>query len=142
MTVPILRPCRVAISVLRVETSATWYQTMLGFHFSSRMDFDDYGVRIVFLEQSGFWLELIEKKGSAPVKQKLPDLQDENLLQGFKKLAFEVSNIEKITANFKKNHVKFLFDLTEDIANPKEKTKWCIIEDPDGNWLQFFQKLP
>jgi len=133
-----LLPYLAALSVSDVNKVSAWYQDVLGFQFSRRMDFDDYGVHIEFLEANGFRLELIEKKGSKPKKEWMPDLEDTSLIQGLTKIAFLVENIEDISASLKEKGVEVAYDITDD---SEEEIRWMIIRDPDGNPIQFFEKV-
>ena len=132
-----LLPYRAALSVSNVNKISKWYQDVLGFKFTRRMDFDDYGVHIEFLETNGFGIELIEKQGSKSKQERMPDLKDTSLLQGLTKVGFLVENIEDVSASLKEKEVKIVFDVTDD---PEEDMRWMIIEDPDGNIIQFFEE--
>lgn len=136
-----LEPYLIALSVRDVDQAVGWYQDHLGFERYKSMDLPDYGMRIAFLEHNGFKLELIEKQNSLPLKERLPDLEDEIFVHGYKKLAFCVQDVEALAARLKAAGVKFLFDVSEDETDPERRVKWCMVTDPDGNWIQFFQKL-
>jgi len=133
-----LSPYRAAISVSNLRKISDWYQNVLGFKFSRHIDFDKYGVHIDMLELNGFGLELIEKQGAKPKKERMPDLVDNTLLHGFTKIAFFVEDIDALADELKAKDVKVIFDITDD---PDDKTSWMIIEDPDGNVIQFFAEL-
>lgn len=137
----LLQPYLVAISVTNVDQATEWYQRILGFVFCKRMDFPEYALRIVLLEHNGFILELIEKQGSFPIKERMPEIDDDVFVRGFKKLAFLVQNVDELAATLKTVGVELLFDVSEQADWPGGKTKSFIIEDPDGNWVQFFQKF-
>jgi len=131
-----LLPYRTALSVSNVNEISSWYQTVLGFQFARRVDFDEYGVHVIFLESDGFGLELIEKRGSASKKERMPDLGDVSLLHGFMKFAFLVENIDEFADALKAKDVKIIHDVTDD---PEDLSTWMIVADPDGNLIQFFE---
>ena len=131
-----LLPYRAAISVSSVNKLSKWYQEVLGFQFSRRMDFEAYGVYIVILEKNGFGLELIEKAESKFKKERIPDLEDVSLLRGFMKVGFLVDNIDHVADSLKEKGVKIVYDVTDD---PEDDSSWMIIEDPDGNIIQLFE---
>jgi len=131
-----LSPYRAAISVSNVNEVSKWYQDVLGFQFSRRMEFEQYGVNIVILEKNGFGLEFIEKAGSKFKKERIPDLQDMSLLRGFTKIGFLVDNIDHTADALKESGVKIVYDVTDD---PEDNSSWMIIEDPDGNIIQLFE---
>ena len=133
-----LKPYLVAMYVGNLEDSVKWYQEMLGFNLVRPiMDFPAHEVRIAFLELNGFRLELVEKKHTFPVRKKFPELDE--AIQGFKKLAFSPDDIESLAALLKKKDVTFRYHVTVD---KQFDTKWFIVEDLDGHWIQFFQPLP
>lgn len=133
-----LSPYRATISVSDLNKISDWYQNVLGFQFSRRIDFDKYGVHIHILELNGFGLELIEKQGAKSKKERMPDLVDSTLLHGLTKIAFFVEDIDVLADDLKEKNVKVVFDITDD---PDDKSSWMIIEDPDGNVIQFFAEL-
>jgi len=133
-----LSPYRAAISVSNVEVISRWYQDILGFQFIRRMDFDGHGVHIIFLESNGFGFELIERDSSKSKKERMPDLEDTTLLQGITKIGFLVEDIDSVAESMKEKGVKIIYDVTDD---PEEDLSWMIIEDPDGNFLQFFEPI-
>jgi len=134
--VKLLLPYRIALSVSNVNELSKWYQDILGFQFSRRMDFEAYGVSIMILEKNGFGLELIEKAGSKFKKERIPDLEDVSLLRGFMKVGFLVDNIDHTADLLKEKGVKIVYDVTDD---PDDNSSWMIIEDPDGNLIQLFE---
>ena len=68
----------------------------------------------------------------------MPDLEDGSLLQGFTKVGFLVENIDDVAEAIKEKNVKIVYDVTDD---PEENVSWMIIEDPDGNVIQFFEEI-
>ena len=142
MPTTMLQPYLTAISVSNVDTLADWYRRILSFTHRKRMEFPEYELRIVFMERDGFLLELVEKRKSASLTTRLPDLEDDVFVWGFKKLAFLVGDACEFAASLKAAGVKILFDVTEQEDWPGGKTKSFIIEDPDGNWIQFYEKCP
>jgi hypothetical protein len=96
-------------------------------------------LRISFLELNGFRLELIEFKDSvslAAIRSKFPAVDDRAKVQGFGKLAFVVTSVGEVAASLKSKKVKFVREVTQEKDTGET---WFIIEDVDGNWLQFFE---
>lgn len=130
------------IGVADLDISKKWYQEKLGFHPTKTIEFAQNGLRIAFLDLNGFTLELIEFKESvsmAAVKKRIPDLKDRDHLQGFLKLGFRISNVDALAAELKHSGVKLRMEPTND---RESKDRFLLVEDPDGNTLQFFQTLP
>lgn len=133
------RPYLVSLSVANLDTSVRWYRDMLGFRETRRLNVPDSSLRISFLELNGFRLEMIEFKdsiSSAAIRSKFPAVDDQAKVQGFGKLAFAVTNVGEVAASLKDKKIKFVREVTQE---KKTGEIWFIIEDPDGNWLQFFE---
>ena len=133
------RPYLVSLSVANLDTSVRWYRDMLGFRETRRQNVPDSSLRISFLELNGFRRELIEFKdsvSSAAIRSKFPAVDDQAKVQGFGKLAFAVTNVGEVAASLKNKKVKFVREVTQDKDTGEI---WFIIEDADGNWLQFLE---
>ena len=132
-------PYLVSASVANLDTAVRWYTEVLGFREVRRLNLPEHALRISFVELSGFRLELIESKGSvslSSIQSKFPEVSDRAKVQGFGKLAFTVASIETLATWLKSQKVSFVRDVTLDQETGE---KWLIIEDMDGNWLQFFE---
>jgi methylmalonyl-CoA/ethylmalonyl-CoA epimerase len=135
------RPVWVGVSAGDAEASAKWYQEKLGFHFTRKMDLPEHKLRIVFLELNGFTLELVEFRGSISfqtVQSRIPELKDRDHLRGFQKVGFQVKDVDALAAELKRNGVKLLMEPTDD---REFHDRFLMLTDPDGNVLQFFQKM-
>jgi len=133
-----LRPYLIGIGVANVETSANWYEEMLGFKTFRRMDLPDHGLKIAFLERGSFRLELVEKKGAASLRHYAPGLKDEMMVHGLKKYAFLIHDLDVAATKLKAKKVRFVVEPFDDQAM---KLRSFIVADPDGNLIQFMQEL-
>lgn len=133
-----LTPYLVALSVANVDSSFAWYRRLLGFQPLRAPYAPVSGIRIGFLIQGDFRLELIEAVGARPRRSALPDSTRAASLQGFIKLAFRISNLDSAATVFRRAGVPFLFGPATDSSF---RVRHFIIADPDGNALQFFQPL-
>ena len=110
-----------------------------GLRETRRLNVPDSSLRISFLELNGFRLELIEFKdsvSSAAIRSKFPAVDDQAKVQGFGKLAFAVTKSVRSRHRFKSKKVKFV----REVMHEKDTGEiWFMIEDADGNWLQFFE---
>jgi catechol 2,3-dioxygenase-like lactoylglutathione lyase family enzyme len=134
-----VRPYLMSLSVANLDLSARWYREMLGFRETRRLNMPGSSLRISFLELNGFPLELIEFKDSvslAAIRSKFPAVDDRAKVQGFGKLAFVVTSVGEVAASLKSKKVKFVREVTQEKDTGET---WFIIEDVDGNWLQFFE---
>lgn len=135
------KPYWAGIVVADADASAAWYEVNLHFTITKEMNLPEHRLRIVFLDFNGFTLELIESKDSVSVKDvknHIPALKDRDKLQGFIKLGFLVHDVDVLAAELKRKGVKLAMEPTDD---PPFGTKFFLVEDNDGNVLQFFQFL-
>jgi methylmalonyl-CoA/ethylmalonyl-CoA epimerase len=132
-------PYLMSLSVANLDLSVRWYCEMLGFRETRRLNLPDSSLRISFLELNGFRLELIEFKNSvslAAIQSKFPAVDDRAKVQGFGKVAFAVTSVRDAAALLKRKEVKFVREVTQEKDTGET---WFIVEDVDGNWLQFFE---
>jgi catechol 2,3-dioxygenase-like lactoylglutathione lyase family enzyme len=132
-------PYLVSLSVADLDRSVRWYREMLGFRETRRLNLPDSSLRISFLELNGFRLELVEFKNSvsfAAIQSKFPTVDDRAKVQGFGKLAFAVTSVRDVAASLKSKKVKFVREVTQEEDTGET---WFMIEDVDGNCLQFFE---
>lgn len=81
---------------------------------------------------------MVEFKNSmsfAAIQSKFPTVDDRAKVQGFGKLAFAVTSVRDVAASLKSKKVKFVREVTQEKDTGEI---WFIIEDVDGNCLQFF----
>ena len=132
-------PYLMSLSVADLDLSVRWYCEMLGFRETRRLNLPDSSLRISFLELNGFRFELVEFKNSvslAAIQSKFPTVDDRAKVQGFGKLAFAVTSVRDVAASLKSKKVKFVREVTREKDTGET---WFIVEDVDGNWLQFFE---
>ena len=130
------------IVVARLDVSTAWYRDKLGFKLARSMDLPAYKVRIAFLELNGFTLELVEFQSSVSfetVKARIAELEDRDHLQGFAKLGFRIPDVDALASALKAGGVKLRMEPTDE---RELHDRFFLVEDPDGNTLQFFQRLP
>ena len=133
------RPYLLSLSVANLDATASWYRDVLGFREVRHLELPDYRLRIRFLELNGFRLELIQYQDSvslASIQSKFPNVEDRARVHGFGKLAFAVDDLAAAARALKDKKVKLLRDVSRDEATGD---RWMLIEDPEGNWLQFFE---
>ncbi len=135
-----IKPYLVSLSVSNLDSTILWYTNNVGFAVIKKMDLPKYSLRIAFLELNSFQLEIIEFKESIPftkLKNTFPEVDDRAKVQGFTKLAFSVDSLELVVAQLKNNRITFVRDITDDADF---KMRFILVEDNNGNDIQFFQK--
>ena len=130
-----------AIIVKDIEASAKWYTDKVGFQIEKPIQhYPNYKLKIGMLQHDQFHLELIENE-TALDRNDLP-LSEGNEINGVLKLGFMVKDIQKIFDDLKTHDdVQFITDIgtlpKTNIAIPWPK-KYFLIQDLDGNLIQFF----
>lgn len=127
-----LTPRLVAISVEDIDASVAWYEQVLGFTTHERYEFPDDGMRMAFLHNSGFELELIELAGAASYDA--PNADNPSTRRGFNKLAFHTQNIDARYAHVNDVGAK----VHTALRDSQRLGRYFIVLDPDGNWIQVF----
>jgi catechol 2,3-dioxygenase-like lactoylglutathione lyase family enzyme len=131
-----IAPYRIGIVVSNAERSTAWYEEYLEFKCYKRMDLPQYdSLKINFLKRDGFEIELVQKATSFSVRDIVKEYDiDKAPLEGFVKLAFRVENIHETYRSIHHPRVKEIMGVTFDDAMSCD---FFLIEDPDGNMLQF-----
>jgi catechol 2,3-dioxygenase-like lactoylglutathione lyase family enzyme len=136
----IFRPYLTALVVKDAAQSAGWYCQTLGFQITKNMDFPQYDtLRIIFLRLDMSELELIEKRSSFPLSKVVPGYDDEKApVRGFSKVAFMVNDVRGLADSLRHRGVRIRYGPFED---EPFGIRTVIVEDPDGNLLQFSEPL-
>ncbi len=130
-----------AIVVEDLEQSLDWYSQVLGGRLAQPIDsFPDYDLRIAFLQIGDFHLELVESGSSIQRSEILSD--PDVSLGGWFKIGFLLSDIDDKYAELQKkdnlNFVTGIGELPESELPIKWPTRFFLLQDPDGNYVQFF----
>ena len=131
----------VSLSVADLDETLKWYQNNLGFTVLEKKDLPKYSLRIAFIQLNGFVLELVEFTNSVSeesIRKRFPEVDDRAKIQGFGKLAFWVDDVDAMAGLLKSKQVNFVRNVEQD--DEIFHTKWFIVTDNSGNWIQFFQK--
>jgi catechol 2,3-dioxygenase-like lactoylglutathione lyase family enzyme len=124
-----------AIIVNDIDSSAPWYQSVLGLKLKSEINDPGNGFRVNLLESSTFLLELLELRGSLQRKKILDGKGEGTQIQGHFKTGFKVADIDAC--------LKHLGDLKINIqhvwTDSTSRKRNFLVSDPDGNLLQFFE---
>ena len=134
-------PSLIALCVEDIDVSIHWYTQYLGFEVEKEIqDYPDYGLKLAFLKLDSFHLEIMEMDKSLKPSAVLPNA--ESYLGGVFKLGFKSNDLEKLFNELKRNEeVKFLTglgDLPKDQMPIPWPKRYFLIQDPDGNFIQFF----
>ncbi len=135
------KPNLVALFVEDIDRTLKWYHEKLGFQIEKEVEeYPDYGLKIAFLELNDFHFEIIEKTNS--FKPSEITLGKDSYLGGIFKIGFKTNDLENLYSQLEKfNDVEFVTSIGELPENQLPinwPSKYFLIKDPDGNFIQFF----
>lgn len=126
-----------AIIVNNIDSSVSWYSTVLDLKVENRTNSPERGFRQANLSNGKLLIELIELEGSISPQKILEEKSSKARLNGIMKIGFKVDSMDSVYNNFKKLKLMFRGDIVKDSVTGK---KMFILVDPDGNYIQFFEK--
>lgn len=133
---PELRASFFAIIVEDMDSSLLWYQEKMGFSLLNNTDLPQRSLRQANLQKNLIHLELIELGSAIKPSEALPDFSPKSKLTGFFKVGFSVPNFDEWLRHLDEVKIEWQGKVVRD---PKSKKRMLIIQDPDGNRLQFFE---
>lgn len=131
-----LKPYSVTLSVA-IESTARWYQDVLGFELVDSKSYPEYGTRLVFLKRGEFRIELIEDSRSTPAPERA-NPPAHTAVRGVSQFAFQVDDIDATQRALAARGVQFAWELQR---FPDLKVAFLFVRDPEGNLIQFIQRL-
>ncbi len=124
-----------AVIVHNIDSSTLWYQSVFDLKFRNRINDTARGFRVVIMESSTFLLELIENKSFLQQKKIVADKPEGTRIERFFKIGFNVPDMDSCL-----KHLAGLKIIPERIYKDSDtKKRNFLIEDPDGNLVQFFE---
>ncbi|MFC1946102.1 VOC family protein [Chloroflexota bacterium] len=127
----VLRPHHCGISVPDLEASIKWYQEMLGFTVTDRVEIAEARAKIAFLSHGEFSIELFEVEGAAPLPESRRHPNQDVATHGTKHIAFEVADLGSLMEELKQRGV----DVAMDIFDVGDKSV-AFIRDNSGILLE------
>ena len=82
-------------------------------------------------------IELIEMKSKVTPDEALKDKPKGTRLLGFSKFGFVVTRLDELHAALTEKKVSFA---GRTVSDPTTGKRMFLIQDPDGNYLQFFER--
>ena len=124
-----------AVIVKAIDSSSLWYQSVFEMKVINRINDSLRSIRVVILEARNFVLELIENKSWPDQKKLLSSEPQGARIQGFFKIGFKTADFDNCL-----KHLAELRIVPERIyADLQTKKRNFLINDPDGNLIQFFE---
>ena len=130
-------PYFAAIIVSNMDTSLQWYQEKLGFKVLNQVNMTDRGFRQANLQRGKALIELIELSAALHPKEILKSKSKKTRIGGFFKFGFTVKQFDKWLSHLQSCGAEFNGKVVVDKNSGK---RMVIINDPDGNRIQLFEK--
>ena len=132
-----LKPYAVTLSVAKIDSTARWYQDVLGFELVDSKSYPEFGTRLVFLKRGEFRVELIEDGRAKPAAERA-DPPAHTAILGVSQFAFRVDDIDATQRALAARGAKFAWELQR---YPDLKVAFLFVRDPERNLIQFIQRL-
>jgi catechol 2,3-dioxygenase-like lactoylglutathione lyase family enzyme len=101
-----------------------------------RKAYPQFQTSLIFLELNGFRVELIKDDNAKP-GTKHPDPPAHTAVTGVAQFCFQTDDLAGVQAQLEQRGVRILFPFqNEDLG-----VKFLFIRDPEGNLIQFLQRL-
>lgn len=135
------KPLHLVISVPDVEEASKWYISTLDFKSYQKFKVPSKGLSAHLLKKGDFELMLMKSDGSLPLPESRKSTFTDLNVEGVKRIAFEVDDIDQFISRLKTKNVAIdvnprLFQDTENNVS----FRWAIIKDNNGNLLEFVQR--
>lgn len=134
-TLPPTRLNYTALYVRDVAALKTWYEEKLGFK-TLEFNTSENGFGFAMLEGYNTWIEMIQNPSVVGRAQFSAKFATAIGTHGFFKLGLQVEDIEGKFQELKAKGLKFKYEL---MNNARFKMRLFIVEDVEGNGLQFYE---
>ena len=128
-----IRPGFIALYVHNIDSMVSWYETKLGFK-TLKLQKANNTLAFAMLEWQGIWIEMIQNP-KVTSKVNIRETFHANDVEGCFKLGFHCKNLEALYIRLQQKQVKITYPL---LYNKHFEMNLFIAEDPEGNWIQFY----
>jgi len=135
-----VKPVLVGIYAQNYEDTVSWYGANLGFDVVKEVVNDAANVRIGFLDNGAFELEIYSDIVPSPKVARLDRDRFGMPSEGFVKLSLEANDLQQLAATLIANGVEIVREINESDRKPGQS--WFMVKDPDGNMIQVFGPTP
>jgi len=135
-----VRPVLIGIYAQNYEDSVTWYSQTFGFEITKEVVNDNANLKIGFLDNGAFELEIYADIVRSPEVIRLKRHRFGMPSEGFVKLSLETTDLRHLGAALSANGVEFVREINESDRKPGQS--WFMVKDPDGNLIQVFGPTP
>ena len=130
-----LEPYFAAIIVRNLDASVAWYQSLFGLTVKDRQSIPGRKIRLAILESPSFLTELIEDQAALDRRKLLEKSPKGTNIQGHFKIGFRVTDMDGLLKRLQALKVP----VERVYSDPRSKRRNFLINDPDGNLIQFFE---
>ena len=131
-----VRPILIGIYAQNYTDSVTWYSRNFQFEIAKEVVNDNANLRIGFLDNGVFELEIYSDIVPSPDAVRLDRDRFGMPGEGFVKLSLETTDLQKLAEKLRANDVEFVRNINESDRKPGQS--WLMVADPDGNLIQVF----
>lgn len=125
-----LKPIHTGITVDNMEEALKWYRDNLGFEPVSDKYVEPLHIRICFVQNGDFQLELFQHDRGKPVPDYRKELTSDLQVSGTKHIAFGVPDLKALKEQFRANGVDIVEEMGDDVM---------FVRDNSGVLLEFNQ---
>ena len=125
-----LKPLHTGITVDNMDAALAWYKQNLDFELVSDKYVPFLGVRICFVQNGDFQLELFQHDNGIPVPEYRRELSSDLQVSGTKHICFAVENLTEWKERFLSNGVDIAAEMGDNVL---------FIRDNSGILLEFNQ---
>lgn len=127
----------IALNVSNADSTARWYEEMFGVKLLKEIKPTDGSAHVRIEGNDFLMVEILQVKGSKSIGDCNLKKDQSHMLAGYFKAGVFVRDAQKAQDYFKSKGVAIRHDVFSD---EDTGTKSFILEDPNGNMLQFLEK--
>jgi methylmalonyl-CoA/ethylmalonyl-CoA epimerase len=131
-----IKPYAITMSVPNIQSTALWYDEILGFKIEKTKAYPEFKTRLAFLVRDGFRIELIEDANAKP-GIKRAEAPAHTATHGVSQFMFETQDLSVVKARLSEKKVPIHFEF----ENQELGVKFFFIRDPNQNLIAFVQRL-
>lgn len=130
-------PYFTAVIVNDIDLSISWYNQHFGLEVVSKMDNEELGFSQANLRRGNVLIELLEIASAIDPQKIVPNFNSKTKLLGIFKFGFMVSDFDKWMNYLDEKGIEQYGSV---VMDPVSNKKMIIVLDPDGNYVQIFEK--
>ena len=126
-----------AIIISDIDQSISWYTETFGFELVNMNDLSDRGFKQANLKLGSMALELLEINSAINQADILSNHPPKTKIQGFFKFGMKVKDFDAWVLKLEESNPSIRSAI---VSDPISAKRMLILNDPDGNRIQLFEK--